>query len=80
MVAKVSRNDPCPCGTGKKYKKCCAQPKPSKHLYSRNVRCLTSEQGSGGRVFSALASIQASGVSTVDADANDLSKRISKGS
>ena len=23
-VAKVGRNDPCPCGSGKKYKKCCA--------------------------------------------------------
>jgi len=22
-VVKVSRNDPCPCGSGKKYKKCC---------------------------------------------------------
>ncbi len=21
---KISRNDPCPCGSGKKYKKCCA--------------------------------------------------------
>jgi hypothetical protein len=21
---KVGRNDPCPCGTGQKYKKCCA--------------------------------------------------------
>jgi len=21
-VAKVGRNDPCPCGSGKKYKKC----------------------------------------------------------
>ncbi|MBU2884367.1 SEC-C domain-containing protein [Gilvimarinus agarilyticus] len=21
--AKVGRNDPCPCGNGKKYKKCC---------------------------------------------------------
>ncbi|MHC4985462.1 MAG: SEC-C metal-binding domain-containing protein, partial [Planctomycetota bacterium] len=20
---KVKRNDPCPCGSGKKYKKCC---------------------------------------------------------
>ncbi|MEC4051728.1 SEC-C metal-binding domain-containing protein [Myroides odoratimimus] len=20
---KVNRNDPCPCGSGKKYKKCC---------------------------------------------------------
>ncbi|MGI6084834.1 MAG: preprotein translocase subunit SecA [Acetivibrionales bacterium] len=24
-VAKVGRNDPCPCGSGKKYKKCCGQ-------------------------------------------------------
>jgi len=23
MKAKVGRNDPCPCGSGKKYKKCC---------------------------------------------------------
>jgi hypothetical protein len=25
MGNKVSRNDPCPCGSGKKYKKCCAK-------------------------------------------------------
>src|SRR5262249_18285463 len=23
VSAKVGRNDPCPCGSGKKYKKCC---------------------------------------------------------
>jgi hypothetical protein len=23
LTAKTSRNDPCPCGSGKKYKKCC---------------------------------------------------------
>jgi preprotein translocase subunit SecA len=23
QVPKVGRNDPCPCGSGKKYKKCC---------------------------------------------------------
>ncbi|MBU1877352.1 MAG: SEC-C domain-containing protein, partial [Chloroflexi bacterium] len=22
-TGKVGRNDPCPCGSGKKYKKCC---------------------------------------------------------
>lgn len=22
----VGRNDPCPCGSGKKYKKCCGKP------------------------------------------------------
>jgi tetratricopeptide (TPR) repeat protein len=25
MVAKIGRNDPCPCGSGKKYKQCCEQ-------------------------------------------------------
>jgi preprotein translocase subunit SecA len=24
-VEKIGRNDPCPCGSGKKYKKCCGQ-------------------------------------------------------
>ncbi|TET60949.1 MAG: hypothetical protein E3J47_06135, partial [Candidatus Stahlbacteria bacterium] len=24
---KVGRNDPCPCGSGKKYKKCCGRSK-----------------------------------------------------
>jgi uncharacterized protein YecA (UPF0149 family) len=23
--AKVGRNEPCPCGSGKKYKRCCGQ-------------------------------------------------------
>lgn len=23
MIDKVGRNDPCPCGSGKKYKSCC---------------------------------------------------------
>lgn len=23
--SKVGRNDPCPCGSGRKYKKCCGQ-------------------------------------------------------
>lgn len=25
QVVKIGRNDPCPCGSGKKYKKCCGQ-------------------------------------------------------
>ncbi|WP_420808763.1 SEC-C metal-binding domain-containing protein [Bacillus salacetis] len=24
-MAKVGRNEPCPCGSGKKYKKCCGR-------------------------------------------------------
>lgn len=25
MIGKTGRNDPCPCGSGKKYKKCCME-------------------------------------------------------
>jgi hypothetical protein len=28
-MAKIGRNDPCPCGSGKKYKKCCLQHQPA---------------------------------------------------
>lgn len=28
-VKRVGRNEPCPCGSGKKYKKCCGGPTPS---------------------------------------------------
>jgi len=24
-ISKIGRNDPCPCGSGKKYKKCCGK-------------------------------------------------------
>jgi preprotein translocase subunit SecA len=30
---KIGRNDPCPCGSGKKYKKCCGR-----HLYERKTK------------------------------------------
>ena len=29
-MPEVGRNDPCPCGSGKKYKKCCGQKSPMK--------------------------------------------------
>lgn len=29
-MAKIGRNSPCPCGSGKKYKKCCQHKKPRK--------------------------------------------------
>jgi len=33
-MEKVGRNDPCPCGSGKKFKKCCEMAK-SKRLQTR---------------------------------------------
>jgi len=29
-ITKIGRNDPCPCGSGKKYKKCCLGKEPAK--------------------------------------------------
>lgn len=31
---KVARNDPCPCGSGKKYKQCCGQSGPKKGVFA----------------------------------------------
>ena len=31
MTKKVNRNDPCPCGSGKKHKKCCGKPGLGRH-------------------------------------------------
>ena len=38
-MAAVSRNDLCPCGSGKKYKKCClGAPNPKVARHSRNLK------------------------------------------
>ncbi|NGX53484.1 MAG: hypothetical protein K1000chlam4_00196, partial [Chlamydiae bacterium] len=34
---KVGRNDPCPCGSGKKYKKCCKHRLGPKRKFSASV-------------------------------------------
>jgi len=38
-MAKIGRNEPCPCGSGKKYKACCLgkQAEPSQALYYRRL-------------------------------------------
>ncbi|MFW6308463.1 MAG: SEC-C metal-binding domain-containing protein [bacterium] len=37
---KIGRNEPCPCGSGKKYKKCCATitPEKSKEYYKEKIK------------------------------------------
>jgi hypothetical protein len=35
VTAVVGRNEPCPCGSGKKYKRCCALKKDDLTLGSR---------------------------------------------
>ena len=53
MNEKTGRNDPCPCGSGKKFKKCCGK---EKKLASRDASVISS-QGAG----SLLDRIKASG-------------------
>ena len=31
---KIARNDPCPCGSGKKYKQCCGKSGPKKGVFA----------------------------------------------
>ncbi|WP_027722106.1 type I methionyl aminopeptidase [Maridesulfovibrio zosterae] len=56
MNAQIGRNDPCPCGSGKKYKKCCIGTEKAKNLNlpesflkRYNVRLKTPEQIDGIR-------------------------------
>ncbi|MBI4473316.1 MAG: DUF1186 domain-containing protein [Acidobacteria bacterium] len=44
-VPKIGRNDACPCGSGKKYKKCCLG------RYERRIDCVPGWLHSWSRVF-----------------------------
>lgn len=39
-MGKIGRNEPCPCGSGKKYKKCCID-KPDKTLMNEGFSIFT---------------------------------------
>lgn len=43
-AAKVGRNDPCPCGSGKKYKKCCFEQDQERLHHSSDVPGVTIEE------------------------------------
>ena len=38
MTGKVGRNDPCPCGSGRKYKKCCQKSFDEQDFHYRRWR------------------------------------------
>lgn len=37
LMAKVGRNQPCPCGSGKKYKRCCLSRDPASRVEAANL-------------------------------------------
>jgi hypothetical protein len=70
MNEKTGRNDPCPCGSGKKFKKCCGK---EKKLASRDASVISS-QGAG----SLLDRIKAGNAQAGAAKTSSLKDRISK--
>ena len=50
IKSKIGRNDPCPCGSGKKYKRCCGEPnnKLNPGWFARNSATVGSTVGSVG--------------------------------
>lgn len=78
-MKNIGRNDPCPCGSGKKYKKCCALKSP---LQKRQFTNMLSSQGKSslsklsGMVSQALGSKTPSNAS--DAQEGSLKNRVSQ--
>ncbi|GAB4228865.1 MAG: hypothetical protein Tsb0021_06490 [Chlamydiales bacterium] len=52
MEKKVGRNDPCPCGSGKKYKACCFKSEQASRKSSLTARNLTGRASLIGNAFS----------------------------
>ncbi len=80
-MAKIGRNAPCPCGSGKKYKKCCLLLKESEALEQRKIL----EQNPGKVLFevddlddlsnSVLDLIDAGKFDEAESVCNELKKR-----
>ena len=63
-MAKVGRNEPCPCGSGKKYKRCCLE----KHQASEREALATARQaGHDDDQYDELAAASNAVVDLVDA-------------
>ncbi|HUD01261.1 MAG TPA: SEC-C metal-binding domain-containing protein [Rhabdochlamydiaceae bacterium] len=45
-MEKVGRNDPCPCGSGKKFKKCCESKTQKKSIGSAQILSGTNKMSS----------------------------------
>lgn len=55
MTGKVGRNDPCPCGSGRKYKKCCLESVDEKDFHYRRWRRLEDDLIRGLLAYAAEA-------------------------
>jgi hypothetical protein len=72
MTEKCGRNDPCTCGSGKKYKKCCGV---QKKLAARNTTVM--DASSAGSLLGRIS--HSSGMNTLSGGSQkSLKDRISK--
>jgi len=68
-MLKAGRNDPCPCGSGKKMKKCCAAASPKKFEAS------VLSSGSDSKLFS-LFNKQVAPVSQEETTRTSLAEKV----
>ncbi len=57
MTGKIGRNDPCPCGSGKKYKNCCLNNSAQQETRRSHVPSFRFEPGSYGDTGTFMPSI-----------------------
>ena len=65
MVSKPGRNESCPCGSRRKYKKCCGKPKPTRVRLkaSQMVICLLRQLGGNATIdLEEVANISDAGI------------------
>jgi hypothetical protein len=68
---KIGRNDPCPCGTGEKYKKCCA----AKDAAARSAELAALSAAAQARTAEAQAKAEADEASGIEAEPAAKAKR-----
>jgi len=72
-MAKIGRNDPCPCGSGKKYKKCCMA---SDEAAARAARPAQPAAAPGHEASNAVVDmVQAGNLDAAEQAAHDLLAR-----
>lgn len=72
MSDKPGRNDPCPCGSGKKFKKCCGK---EKKLSTRSASVISSG-GAGSLLDRITAGGKMAGVTKVPSLKDRISKNL----
>ena len=51
-MEKIGRNDPCPCGSGKKFKKCCEMKQKNKKINAQLLNTVSLETQETSKVSS----------------------------